>query len=431
MSSKSSIVILGAGFGGLHAAITTGKLLRRHKLDSKYEVVLVDRNDFQTYTPTLYEAATTSKKTANYLDLKSIITIPVQTAIKGLPVNFLKGEITKLDLVNGDIHLAREDQEEQIKYEYLLLALGAETNYFNIKGLKENSLPLKTFYDSIKIRDRILELFAEKPNIKIVIGGGGSTGVELAGEIRQWLGELKKEISPECNASVTIIEGSPRILSAFSERISRKAEKRLKKLGVEIIANSHIAKVAAGSATLQDGKEIPFDLLIWTGGVRSSQLMDTMPLKTEIKGRVVVENEMNCLPQTPDLRLYGKVYGIGDAICFMNPKTGKAMPGVARAALSQATVAAKNIISEILERENQTRRVKRYTFRPMDYPYVIPIGGKYAIAKIGPILITGFLGWFIKGLVELNYLLSIMPLGHAIKTWFKGLRIFIKNDRLG
>ncbi|TSC88819.1 MAG: hypothetical protein G01um10143_716 [Parcubacteria group bacterium Gr01-1014_3] len=431
MATKSQIVILGAGFGGLHAAITIGKQLRRYKLDDKYEVILVDRNDFQTYTPTLYEAATTSKETANYLDLKSIITIPVQTAIKGLPVNFIKGEITKLDLMNGDIHLAREDQEEQIRYEYLLLALGAETNYFNIKGLKENSLPLKTFYDSIKIRDRVLELFAEKPHIKIVIGGGGSTGVELAGEIRQWLGELKKELSPQCNAAVSIVDAGPRILGPFSERISRKATKRLTKLGVEIVNNSHIAKVQPQLATLEDGKEIPFDLLVWTGGVKSSSLMETMPLKTEPKGRVVVENEMNCLPQTPDLKLYGKVYGIGDAICFMNPKTGKAMPGVARAAISQATIAAKNIIGEILERENKATRVKRYIFRPMDYPYVIPIGGKYAIAKIGPILISGFLGWFIKGLVELNYLLSIMPLEQAIKTWFKGLRIFIKNDRLG
>jgi len=140
---------------------------------------------------------------------------------------------------------------------------------------------------------------------------------------------------------------------------------------------------------------------------------------------VEVAGELECLPQTPDLKLYGKIYGLGDAVCFYDPVTGKPIPGVARAALSQAKVVAHNVFCDIQKNKNRKK------YKPMEYPYVIPIGGKWAIVKIGPFVIAGFCGWILKGLVELNYLLSIMPFFKAIKLWLTGLRIFVQNDRLG
>jgi NADH dehydrogenase len=417
MEKKPCVVILGAGFGGLRAALQLSKKLRGRSCD----IVLIDRNDYHTYTPTLYEAATTSKETANYLQIKEIVTFPVAEILKNTSVRFIKSEVRSLDLVNGDIHCANG---ERLKFDYLVLALGSETNYFGIPGLKENSLTLKTFLDALKIRDTILELMSSgKEQIEILIGGGGSTGVELAGELKGWLCELEEE--KKCKAELKIIEASPTILPGFPDPIVKKAGNRLRKLGVTILANTAIERAEKNKVILKGGQEIPYDILIWTGGVKASSLMGALPLKIEKRGRVEVAGEMECLPQSPDLKLYGKIYGLGDAICFYDPKTGKPIPGVARAALIQADVVAHNIACDTRGRKDHKK------YKPADYPYIIPVGGKWAVAKLGPLIIAGLGGWILKGLVELNYLLSIMPLGRALKAWLKGLRIFVQNDRLG
>ena len=436
MTNKHSIIIVGAGFGGLRAALFIGRKIKKLKLQEKYGVTLIDRNAYHTYTPTLYEIAATSNETADYLDLKQIVTFPIEKIISDLPIRFLHGEITQLDLMNGDIHClcaAPSSRQEELKFDYLVLALGSEINYFDIKGLKENSFILKGFLDAIKIRDKIWELITSgKEIVRIVIGGGGSTGVELSGELKEWLCEMKEEVKGmKCAAQITIIEGASTVLSVFTPTIIKRAQKRLSKLGIEVVVNETISNVSPGKISLKSGKEISYDVLVWTGGVKAASLVGTLPLKLEKRGRVEVVGEMECLPQSPDLKLYGKIYGIGDAVCFYDPVSGKPIPGVARAAISQANVAAKNIIADIMAKENITRNVKRYVYKPMAYPYVIPIGGKYAIAKIGPFVISGLLGWILKGLVELNYLISIIPFGKALKIWLKGLKIFVKNDRLG
>lgn len=412
METKPCIVILGAGFGGLRTALLLSKAFKRRGLEKTCEITIVDRNNYHTYTPTLYEAATTSKETANHIQIKEIITFPIEEILKGAGVRFIKNELKNLDLVNGDVHFI---DGTRLKFNYLVLALGSETNYFDIPGLKENSLTLKTFIDAIKIRDKIFDLAESgQGEIKIAIGGGGSTGVELAGEIREWSYEIEEK-HPSRRIKVVMVEGSPSILPGFPSRLIKLAERRLKKIGVEVLTNKMIQAVDSSS----------YDVLVWTGGVKALGLMGTLPLKIEKRGRVEVAGEMECLPQSPDLKLYGKIYAIGDAVCFYDPTTGKPIPGVARAALSQADVVAHNIICDL--------RGKKYhkKYRPMDYPYIVPVGGKWAIAKLGPVIIWGFWGWVLKGLVELNYLISIMPLWKALKIWLRGLRLFIQNDRLG
>lgn len=419
---KSQIVILGAGFGGLKSAFEINRLLRRHRLSNQYEVTLIDRNSYHTYTPILYEISTTSKETCNYTGLEHIATFDVASLVKNTGIKFLKADIKELDLIGGDVHFSNG---AGLKFHHLVIALGAETNYFNISGLKENSIALKTFIDALKIRDKILEIFySGKTNIQIVIGGAGSAGVELAGEIQEWIGELHKEIR-NCESRVTLIEGSPTILPGFDPKIVSLAQKRLRKLGVKIELNEMIERALPNKILLKSQREIPYDILIWAGGVKASSLVAPLPLKIERRGRVEVAGGMECLPQTPDLKLSGKIYGLGDVVCFYDPITGKPMPGVARAAIDQAKIVAGNIIGDIL---GNTRHKK---YAPMNYPYVIPIGGKWAVAKLGPVIIYGFLGWVLKGLVELNYLLSIMPFFTAIKIWLAGLWIFIRNDRLG
>lgn len=415
------IVILGAGFGGLRAAIVLGKKSRELRKKG-YQITLIDRNSYHTYTPLLYEISTTSKETANYLDLKSVTTYPIEKSLKGLSVEFIESEIKNINVAKSTIEL----EKNSIPYDYLILALGSETNFFNIPGLQEKALELKSFYDAVKIRDAVWEMVegtAQNEMVDIVIGGAGSTGVELAGEIQEWLSQLKKE-GYRCRTSVTLIDGAPNILSSFDPQIIKIASGRLKKLGTSILTEEKIEKVEDNKAYLASGRIVSFDLLIWTGGVKANSVVEKLPIKYEEQGRIGVRGELLCALEKSDLEVEGKVYGIGDIVCVHN-SDGKPVPMVARAAIIQGTIAAKNIVIEIKGKKSYLK------YNPKEYPYIVPIGGKYAIAKVGPIIIAGFFGWILKGLVELNYLISIMPNIRALRIWLKGMKIFIQNDRLG
>lgn len=389
------VVVLGAGFGGLRAALLLAK--------NGVSVILIDKNDYHTYTPLLYELAVTHNEVANICGLKNILTFPIKEIFEGLPVTFIQEEVKNVDLISGDIHLA----SQIIHFDCLILALGAEPNYFHIPGLQENSLPFKTFLDALRVRGELTsQPFGKIP--KVVIGGGGSTGVELAGEIQfAGLGQ------------VTIIQALPGILSGFDPKVIALAEKRLKELNVAVKLSA-IKEVRKNILLLTSGEEISFDLLIWAGGNKSARLIDILPLKKEFRGHLSVADEMTCLPQTPDLQLTSKIYAIGDTVCFYNQKTGQVAPGLASIAIEQAEVVVKNILGD----------AQVYQFKK-SFPYILPIGGKYAVFQYGWLVVDGLPAWCLKGLVELFYLLKIMPWLKAFKIWLRGLKIFLQNDRLG
>lgn len=421
----NKIVILGAGFGGLTAAIKLGELVKSKRLEA--DIILVDKNPYHTYTPTLYEAAATSKDVANYLDLKSIVTMPIDKIIKGLPIKFINDEIIRIETDrSASVYL---EDGGVLTYEYLILALGSETNYFDIPGLKENSLQLKDVYDSFEVRDAAWEAATcgEGKEINIVVGGGGSTGVELASELKIWLKGLEEEY--KCKVNIKIVEANPTVLKGFSPKIISFVTKRLKKIGVELLTEKIITSVSGNGENdepkiikTRDGDEIPYDVLVWTGGVTANKLLQKTSLKLE-RGRAEVREEMTCLTQTEDLLISKKMFAVGDIVCIKD-KEGNPVPMVARAAIDQAKVAAENISRDIKQKPH-------VEYKPHKYPYIIAVGGKYAVAKLGPFLIKGFFAWLLKGLVELNYLLSVMPKLKALKIWLKGLFIFIRNDRLG
>ncbi len=432
-NDKKKIVVLGAGFGGLKAAQVLSSGIRKLELEEKYDVVLIDQRNYHTYYPTLYEIATTSKNLANQLDLKRIVTISLSDIFEDKPITVIQERLTELDLIEGDIH---SESGKKYGFDYLVMALGTEVNYFDIPGLKENSITLKSFADAIQIRDAVWNLIegaSKEKRFNIVIGGGGSTGVELAGELKSWLCQLRDEKTALCNINLQLIQAAPTLLPGFHPKVIDKVTERLNSIGVEILIGEGITKVGKREISLTSGRQIEYDILIWTGGVKASNLIVTLPLKKEAKGRPEVSPAMSCLPQTPDLELYGRIYAVGDSICVYEPESGKPIPQLAEAAIEQAKVAAHNILEDVKFAEKITDKPRHRIFKPKkEYPYVIPVGAKYAVAKIGPFIISGFPGWIIKGLIELYYLiLNVLPLRKALKMWLHGLKIFIQNDRLG
>jgi hypothetical protein len=175
----------------------------------------------------------------------------------------------------------------------------------------------------------------ENSPLRIVIGGGGSTGVELAGEIKLWLCGPTAEIKNTCSTSIEIIDGASTVLSVFDPRLIVRAQKRLTELGIATRTNERIASVSKNELTLQSGTTIPFDILVWTGGVKANQLAYAASMKRDQNGKVLTGHDMQCIPESTDLRFHGSIYGIGDSICFINPKTNTPVPGTARAAMDK------------------------------------------------------------------------------------------------
>ena len=414
-----TIAILGAGFGGLRAAMLLGKAIRRHKL-TDWRIVLVERNDYHSYAPLLYEVSATPEEVATYYDLKSIVTFPLAKVLGKHDIEWVCDTVSDLDLPNGQVALA---SGKHLDYDYLIIALGAETNYYGIPGLQDGALGLKTFDDAIRIRDAIWLSSCTLNRLRIVVGGGGSTGVELAGELQPWLNAITR--AGRCRTGITLLHAGPGVLSGFSQRVVDKVTDRLARLKVKVLTDERIVAIdsEARMVRLESGMQIPFDVLIWTAGVKPNSILGGLPVRYAAGGRLAVAADLSLLPEG-DMRLHGKVYGVGDAVYVAAPGGGQAVPMTARSAISQASVAARNVIADI-------RGEPGIAYRPINYPYIIPAGGKYAVAKVGPLVIAGFPAWLFKGGVELGYLLAILPPLQALRVWFKGIKLFTLNDRLG
>jgi NADH dehydrogenase len=416
--AKKSVVILGAGFGGLRAAIDIAKSLRRLKLLDRYEVILVDRNDCHLYIPLLYKVAASpdagEEKNCSY---------EITSLINGLPIRFVNAEVASLDLMDGDIALKAADgsPSDHLHADYLIVALGSETNFFGIPGMQEHALQLKTLESALQIREAITAAFAKgaqpgADEVKIVTGGGGPNGIELASEIQLWANRARKT-NPNLRVSVSIVEALPGILNGLDTRAAKIAGRRLAKLGIAVKTQMKITGVSANEITVDGAAPIAFDVFIWTGGIKTPTLLTQLPIAKDQRGKPLAHSDMACLPGTPDLKLAPMIYGIGDSVCFMDPKTGRPVPAVAHVAILEGQIAARNVIAEIKRNEFSAHEFLASVYHPSDYPWVIPAGEHWAVAKLGPFVFSGWLAWEFGRVVELNYLAMIMSPVRAWKAW--------------
>lgn len=424
---KKNIVILGAGFGGLRATRQIHKFLRNSSFLENYRIFLIEKNDFHSFAPLWHEIATTSEITADNSELKSLVAYPLSELFAGKKIEIITDEIQKIDVERGTISL----KKSFLSFDYLILAIGSTTNYFEIPGLEEKSIAFKSFDDAILVRNTIWNAISQRKglpsrelkDLQILIGGGGSTGCELAGEIKFWTSEIQKESGPGCGTQITIIEQAQTILPSLNKKIIRIAEKRFEKLEVKILASERITKTISNAVILESGKIIPFDIFIWTGGVKNPMIIQKLPLRFDSEKRIKTMEMLECLPRDEKTKFGGEIFALGDLVADG--------PQAVRTAISQADIVAKNVIKKIRLEQKLSTRYSPESYKPKVFPFIIPIAGKFAIAKIGPFVISGFWAWILKGLVELNYLISIMSFWKALKIWLKGLKVFIQDDRLG
>lgn len=423
---RRNIVILGAGFGGITALSTLYRLLRRRGLIGAYQIVLVNRTGHHLYTPALYEIASIPKSEAGGTGLKASVCIPIEDIVERLKgIRFIGEEVTGL---NPASHLITFASGNILNFEYALIALGAETNFFDIPGLAEHAFPLKTFEDALVLRNRIEELARREGAFNIIVAGGGATGVEFSAELSNYLSHLKRRAADgQCREEITLVEAAPEILPGFAASIVRRARRRLEKLGIRIMTGAAISRASAAAVTLRDGRILSYHLLVWAGGVKPASRLRNFGLQLDRRGGLIVNEFLETRPATGASAggitlASGRIYAIGDNASFANPRDGRPLPGNVPVAEAQARVAAKNIAAAL-------SGAPRRSFRPLRrYPYIIAVGGKYALSDLLVLKFSGFLGWMVKQLVELRYLLFILPWRRALRMWLRTVYYSTRND---
>jgi NADH dehydrogenase len=405
---RKQIVILGGGFAGVRAALDLSEYL----LDrDDFEIILVDRKDFQLYHSALYEAATTEHGRVEAKLVKRSLTIPLAEIFGRTKVKMFRGFIDRIDLENGKVIT----DSRIIYFDYLVIAMGSIADFYGIPNIEKHGFTLKSLEDAVMIRNRVEDIVLKKDSGQIVIGGAGFAGVEFVGELHNLLRHEcvhhHKELS---NFKLTMVEGSTEHLPGLSPKVSLLIARRLEHMGVETHFSTLITDADKASVVLNNKDRIACDLLIWTGGVRSCRLPATLDLERDKKDRTFAAESLN-------LKKFPNVFLAGDNLCFMHPQTKKPVAQTAQEAIRQGRHVARNVFRMISRKD-----VLPYTPGPVRF--IIPVAGKFAILYTPNLIISGFLGWCIRRFADLRYFMSVLPFFKALQFWLFENRIFTKND---
>ena len=411
------VVIIGGGFGGVRVAqCLSGRMRGVH-------ITLIDKERYHTFHPALYEVATANlPETFGHLPiefrkLRSSASYPLlDIFIHDLNVTVVHGAVASIDFKNQKALLKNG---AVYSYDALVLAVGSETNYFDIEGISARALPLKTLWDALSIRNTLDEVFLRAPKqkrISIVIGGGGFTGCEFASELAFFVKKLEAQHGRQKNSTdIIVVEASPTVMGGASAWVQRKVKQRLEALGIKLALEQPIASVADSSLTLKDGTKIHFDVLIWTAGVRANSFIK------ECTGIELSKNFCICVDKYLRALPYENVFSVGDATYCVDEATGKSYPMTATTALKEADVVAQNI-----ERLFEKKPPLAFSYAPPGF--IVPLGGKYALFDSRWIKVSGMLSWLLKHLVALHYWTKLIGFRRGYKVWRGGMSIFIKND---
>jgi NADH dehydrogenase len=414
-SSTKRIAIAGGGFAGLRTALTLSRLLRRDDV----KISLIDRECYHLYHALLYEVAT-----ADFLldTVASPISEGVCIPLKAFPhllhatnIDFQQDEILGIDATKRQLKLRYAGTTSA---DALVLALGAVVNDYGIPGVERFARKMQTLDDALAIRNTIKRLFSlcsryGCPTRRIVICGGGFTGVELAGELLHFLRRLAHLHALERQkVQLVVLEAGPQLFPGFDPELARRAYQRLSDLGADIRLNQRVTKVTADGVVV-DGKLMASDLVVWTAGVKAN------PLQAKAKGLTVDKRGRIIVDQTLQAKGAPGVYAIGDGASFTPPR-GKPLPGTAAVAIQEGEYVAKAIA-------RQFRGKKAVSFKPTFTGFVVPIGGKFALSTLHGVR-GGFFAWLDRKRVDFRYFRSILPFWRALDVWLRGARLYLKND---
>jgi NADH dehydrogenase len=399
---KPRVVILGAGFGGLTAA---------RKMAKFANVTVVDRHNFQTFLPLLYQVSTAGLAADH-------VAHPVRGALRKTGVQFRMGTPISVDHKNKSVKL---DSSEVLEFDYLVVALGSATADFGVPGVNEHALGMKSVHEALTIRAEVLRRFEDlcrfedETIFSISVVGGGPTGVEMAGAFAELVrGPLKNDQKhAAAHIKINLIEAGPRILPMFSEKLSARGKKDLEKLGVSVHLNTAVKEIKSRMIEISNGNQIPSEVTIWAAGVKGEPTGAKLNLPL-INTRIDVEN-------TLQVKHYPHIFAIGDIAGFVG-ENGRMLPMVAPVALQQGRHVAQQI-----KRIAAGQDLK--PFKYLDKGSMATIGRHKAIVEVKSLRMTGVLAWYAWLWLHLFYLLGGRNKIGTMADWTYNYLTFDRGNR--
>jgi len=406
--TSKRVVVVGGGFAGIN-------LIKRLCKDSRFQVTLVDRNNYHFFPPLLYQVATAFIEPSN-------ISYPFRRMFqKKQNLRFHMGSLLK---VNPDKNTIETDSGV-LDYDYLVLALGTESNYFGMEKVKENALPMKNIDDALNLRNHLLMNMEEAVNttdkkerekrLNIVIAGGGPTGVELAGMLAELGRNIAAKEYPEVKdllSHLYLVDAGKVLLGPMSEKSQQEATRVLRRLGVHVINNTAVKDYSNGVVTLADGRTIPTNVLIWAVGVIGREVPG-LPAEVIARGRRIMVDEFNRVQGTQN------IFALGD-LCLQTTDKNfpKGHPQLAQVAIQQGKLLAVN-----LPRLLDNKPLKPFAYNDKGSLAII---SKYkAVADLPHLFFKGFVAWFVWLFV---HIIPLVGFRNKVKLAFSWFWSFITND---
>jgi len=413
---KTRVVIIGAGFAGLNAA----KELANHK---HIETILIDRNNYHTFTPLLYQVATCG------LDPSSIA-YPIRSIFRNSDnVHCLMGEVTGINYQDKIVDVKTNGTSRQENYDYLLVAAGSVTNFFGISGLSKYAFEIKSLNHSVKLRQHILRLFEraawtddedyKSALLTMVVVGGGATGIETAGAMYELYNHvLKQEYDNrhELQARVILLEATSELLAPYPEALRESAKRQLESVGVEVMTNAQVSDAGEDFIKLKDGRHFQTHTIVWSAGVTSSSLVGMLDVELQRGGRV---------PVKPTMQVIGRdgIFVAGD-IAYLEDDKGNPYPMLIPVANQQGKLVAENIM-------HQSNGTPESIFKYNDRGIMATIGRTRAVAWIFyRVQLTGFLAWVAWLFLHLIMLMGFRNRISAFINWMWNYFTYDRSVRI-
>jgi len=417
-NEQRRVVVVGGGLGGLKMVSS----LR----DTDYQVVLVDKNNYNQFPPLIYQVASAGLEPSN-------ISFPFRRLFQGWKNFFFRmAEVEHIDTEEKAIRTSIGT----IHYDDLVLAAGATTNFFGNKNIEASALPMKSVSEAMRLRNTILQNLerAETEDneacrqalMNIAIVGGGPSGVEISGALAEMKRTILPRDYPDLDTScmrIYLINAAPRLLGAMAEKSSREAEKALKELGVEIMAGCMVTDYVDHELILKDGSHLPVETVIWVSGIRANHI-DGIPADSIGRGGRIITDRFN--------RVKGmeNVYAIGDQCLIEGDEAyPQGHPQLAQVAMQQAENLAMN-----LKRQDKNEQEHPFSYRNLGT--MATIGRKKAVVEIGRLKFGGFFAWLLWLVVHLRSILGVRNKTIVFLNWMwsyfnykQSLRLILKAKR--
>jgi NADH dehydrogenase len=385
LTTVPHVVIVGGGFGGLAAAKKLAK--------QPVQVTVIDRTNYHLFQPMLYQVATSALTPAD-------IASPLRDILRQKNTNILMAEVTGVDTQH---QLVLMGNNTSVHYDYLILATGASSNYFGHPEWENIAPGMKSLDDAMTIKNTILsavEAAEREPDeerrkalLTAVLVGGGATGVELAAmlaEHKRVLRRYRFQNARMKDVRIVLVEGGPRLVSAFLPSLSEKVRRRLTRKGVKIRTGVQVKEITGKGVMIGD-EFLAAENVFWVAGVKASPAAQWLHAEADHGGRVKVQGDLS-VPGHPN------IFVIGDTACVM--QNGKALPGLAQPALQGGHYVASVIADRIAEKEHQE------PFKYFDKGSLAIVGRSYAIFESGPIHLAGIFAWLIWVFVHIYFLIG-------------------------